>query len=57
MAADGGLLRRDYGKSHGVGLADALVAATAEMPGLELVTLNRKHDPMLASIRVPYRNG
>ena len=28
-AVDGGLLRRTYAKSHGVGLDDALIAATA----------------------------
>lgn len=57
VAARGGLLRRDYGKSHGVRLADALIAATAEMHGLKLVTLNRKHYPMLASVLVPYRKN
>ena len=30
IAKAGGLYRRDYGKSHGVGLADAILAATAE---------------------------
>ena len=31
IARLGGLYRRDYGKSHGVGLADAIVAATATL--------------------------
>ncbi len=54
LARRGGLYRRDYGKSHGVGLADALIAATAELWGATLVTLNQKHFPMLASVAVPY---
>jgi predicted nucleic acid-binding protein len=35
-----------YGKSHGVQLGDALIAACASMDGLSLWTLNRKHYPM-----------
>ena len=31
---------------HGVGIADALVAATASTTGLTLWTLNRRHYPM-----------
>lgn len=54
-AAEGGLLRRDYGPSHGVGLNDALIAATAIRHKLELATLNRKHYPMLKTLRVPYQ--
>ncbi len=54
IAVQGGLYRHDYGKSHGVGLADALIAATAEAQGATLVTLNQKHFPMLASVVVPY---
>lgn len=54
-AAEGGLLRRDYGPSHGVGLNDALIAATAIRYKLELATLNRKHYPMLKTLRVPYQ--
>jgi len=53
-AVKGGLYRRDYGKSHGVGLADALIAATAATRFATLVTLNKKHFPMLTSIIVPY---
>jgi predicted nucleic acid-binding protein len=55
IAAKGGLYRRDYGKSHGTGLADALIAATAAVHQATLVTLNKKHFPMLASIHVPYQ--
>jgi predicted nucleic acid-binding protein len=54
-AAEGGLLRRDYGPSHGVGLNDALIAATALRHKLELFTLNQKHYPMMQGVRVPYQ--
>ena len=54
IAARGGLIRRDFGKSHGTGLADALIAATAELQHLVLVTLNGKHFPSLASVVTPY---
>lgn len=52
-----GLWRRQYGPSHGTGLADALIAASAEAAGATLVTLNRRHFPMLASVLVPYAKG
>jgi predicted nucleic acid-binding protein len=55
VAVKGGLYRRDYGKSHSTGLADALIAATADIRQAELVTLNKKHFPMLASVLVPYQ--
>jgi len=56
LAALGGLLRRDWGRSHGVGLNDALIAATARVTGRVLWTLNEKHFPMLEKTqrRVPY---
>jgi len=54
IATLGGLYRRDYGKSHGVGLVDALIAATAKLHGYRLVTLNHKHFPMLDKVLVPY---
>ena len=50
----GGLYRRDYGGSHGTGLADALIAATSEENSADLVTLNRRHFPMVSRITVPY---
>jgi predicted nucleic acid-binding protein len=52
-----GLWRRQYGPSHGTGLADALIAASAEAAGATLVTLNRRHFPMLAEVLAPYAKG
>jgi predicted nucleic acid-binding protein len=43
IAVRAGLIRRDFGKSHGTGLADAIIAATAELQQADLVTLNGKH--------------
>src|SRR4051812_17178674 len=45
IARVAGLFRRDYGPSHKVGLADALIAATSESRQATLVTLNQKHFP------------
>lgn len=55
IAKAGGLYRRDYGKSHGVGLADAILAATAEAENAELKTLNTKHYPMFKNIKPAYK--
>jgi predicted nucleic acid-binding protein len=52
-----GQYRRKYGPSHGVGLADALIAATAAISRTRLVTFNRRHFPMLSEVVVPYRRG
>ena len=52
-----GLWRRQYGPSHGTGLADALIAASVEAAGATLVTLNQRHFPMLARVLVPYGKG
>lgn len=54
-AIEGGLLRRDYGPSHGTGLIDAIIAATALRHRLQLVSLNARHYPMLSEVIVPYR--
>ena len=55
LAETGGLLRRDFGKSHGTGLADAIIAATVQKLACSLATLNQKHYPMLDSVIVPYQ--
>jgi len=55
IGKDGGLYRRDYGKSHGVGLADAILAATAESENAELKTLNTKHYPMFIYLNPAYK--
>ena len=57
IAKQGGLFRRDYRKSHGTGLADALIAAAAEISGATLATLNDTHFPMLGRVLVPYRKN
>ncbi|HSF33782.1 MAG TPA: type II toxin-antitoxin system VapC family toxin [Candidatus Tectomicrobia bacterium] len=44
-------------KSHNVGLADALIAATATQRQVSLVTLNQKHFPMLQDVIVPYQKA
>lgn len=50
----GGLYKRDYGKSHGIGLADAILAATAEIENAELKTLNIRHYPMFKKLKPAY---
>jgi predicted nucleic acid-binding protein len=54
IAKIGGLLKRTFGRSHGVGLADAMIAATAQLEDAELATLNTKHYPMLAGLKAAY---
>ena len=55
IAVKGGLYRRDYSKTHGTGIGDAMIAATADLRHADLVTLNGKHFPMLSSVIVPYK--
>ena len=54
LARMGGLYRRDYAKSHGVGLGDAIIAATVDSENAELKTLNIKHYPMIKGLTPPY---
>jgi len=55
IAKAGGLCKKKYGKSHGVGLADAILFATAEAENAELNTLNTQHYPMIADLSPAYR--
>ena len=55
LARQGGIIRQEYHPSHGTGLADALIAASAMETGAELLTFNRRHHPMVEGVRVPYR--
>jgi predicted nucleic acid-binding protein len=55
IARAGGFFKRDYGKSHGVGLADAIIAATCETENADLKTLNVKHYPMIKGLIPAYR--
>ncbi|MDF7826409.1 type II toxin-antitoxin system VapC family toxin [Pontiellaceae bacterium B12227] len=57
LARKGGLLKNQYCKSHGTGLADAIIAATAIGEKADLKTLNTKHYPMLKGLRAPYRKS
>jgi predicted nucleic acid-binding protein len=54
VAKAGGLYKRDYGKSHGVGLADAILVAIAQAEDAELKTLNTRHYPMMKDLKPAY---
>jgi predicted nucleic acid-binding protein len=54
IAEQAGLYRQRYFKSHQVGVVDAIIAATAVIHALEIVTLNIKHFPMIQGIVKPY---
>ena len=55
IARRAGDLMRQYRRSHsGIGLGDYLIAATAEVRGLELATLNVRHFPMFQHLQAPF---
>ena len=46
---------RAFRRAHsGIGLGDYLVAATADVEGLDLATLNVRHYPMLPGLSAPF---
>ena len=55
IAKAGGFYKRDFGKSYGVGLADAILAATADKEKADLKTLNIKHYPMIKGLKPAYK--
>jgi predicted nucleic acid-binding protein len=55
IARRGGELMRQYRRSHqGIGVVDFLIAATAEVRGLVLATLNVRHYPMFPGLERPF---
>lgn len=54
VATYAGNLLNKYYKSHGVGLGDGLIAATAKVYDLDVATKNIKHFPMFDGIEKPY---
>lgn len=47
---------RRYRRSHsGIGLGDLLIAATVDVKGYRLATLNIRQFPMFAGLRAPFR--
>lgn len=55
IARRAGELMREYRRSHaGIGLGDYFIAATADVKGLELATLNVRHYPMFKGLRSPF---
>ncbi len=55
IASRAGEYLRRFRRSHpGIDLVDYLVAATAELHGAQLVTLNVPHFPMVQGLRPPW---
>lgn len=58
IARRAGELMRAFRRSHaGIGVPDYLIAATAEVKGLDLATLNVRHFPMFEGLRPPFDPG
>lgn len=55
IAKQAGRYRQQYKQSHGTGMVDAILAATAESEGAILVSFNQRHYPMLPNLIVPYK--
>jgi predicted nucleic acid-binding protein len=55
VARRAGDMMRRYRRSHaGIGLGDYLIAATVDIKGLELATLNVRHFPTFPDLRPPF---
>jgi predicted nucleic acid-binding protein len=55
VARRAGEFMRQYRRSHtGIGLPDYLIAATADLRGQQLATLNVRHFPMFAGLTPPF---
>lgn len=55
VARRAGEFMRQFRRSHsGIGIADYLIAGTADVRGLNLATLNVRHFPMFADLKAPF---
>lgn len=54
IADRAGVFGQRYGRSHGLDVIDALLAAAAEEIGAEVATLNVRDFPMFPGLRPPY---
>ncbi len=55
VALRAGELMRRFRRSHrAIGTSDYLIAATADLHGLDLATLNVRHFPMFEGLRAPF---
>ena len=55
IARRAGALGRTWRRSHsGIATADLIIAASAELLGLELATMNVRHFPMIPGLQAPY---
>jgi predicted nucleic acid-binding protein len=57
IAKAAGLLKREYLKSHNLGIADCLIAASAIDSNAKLKTLNVRHFPMFKNLEAAYRKN
>ena len=55
IAKKAGEYFQKYQPSHGLDLIDAIIAATAAVHSLELITINLKHFPMFPGLKRPYQ--
>lgn len=54
IAKKSGLIKKEYHPSHNIGIADAVIAATALEHSARLYTLNLKDFPMIDVKEAPY---
>lgn len=54
IADRAGAFGQQYGRSHGLGAVDAIVAAATEELQASLATLNVRHFPMFPGLQRPY---
>lgn len=57
IAIQAGYFRKKYGKTHGSGIIDCLIAATALSMKASVATRNRKHYPMMQHLLIPYQKS